>query len=126
MVYLPAGDGCVIVGEIYYRGRLRFLADDETSSRFLVINCLDVENYLAGVLPKELYSEWSIQTYRAVAVAARTFALFHATHSGVSRPYDLGDDQGSQVYGGLSAETDKSRQAVRQTTHVCAAPSKVQ
>jgi len=102
--------------QVAYRGRLHLLPSG--SGRFIAVNHVDVESYLAGVLPKELYAGWSAQTYRALAVAARTFALYHKLAGGAAREYDLAADQSAQVYGGLSAETDKSRQAVRYTRGV--------
>jgi len=105
--------GLLRCGETAYRGRLRLLpVGDE---QFTVVNHVDLESYLAGVLAKELYPSWSQTTYGALAVAARTFALYNMKTYGVGRDYDVGDDESSQVYGGASAETDKSWQAVRAT-----------
>jgi len=82
---------------------------------FIAVNHVDIESYLAGVLPRELYPTWEPEAYRALAVAARTFALVHMTTVGTRNDYDLGDTQASQVYAGLSAETGKSVGAVRST-----------
>ncbi|HOF17899.1 MAG TPA: SpoIID/LytB domain-containing protein [Phycisphaerae bacterium] len=110
---LPGPGHYVRLGACAYRGSLALLpAGDD---RFSVINRVDLESYLAGVLSKELYPSWSKATYRALAVAARTFALYHVTTFGKSHEYDLGDDQNWQVYGGFTAETDKSWDAVRYT-----------
>ncbi len=108
----PSGGGLVVLGQTPYRGHLRLRPEGE---RVVVINVVDMESYLAGVLPRELYPSWAEETYRALAVAARTFALFQQRTAGQGRDYDLGDDQASQVYGGAAAETDKSRAAVRAT-----------
>ncbi len=105
--------GLLRCGGVSYRGQLRLLPAGDR--HFVVINHIDLESYLAGVLPKELYSTWSPVTYRALAVAARTFALYHMKTYGVGREFDVGDDQSSQVYGGASAETEKSWRAVRAT-----------
>ena len=101
------------LGATSYRGSIHFLPVGE--KKFIVVNYLDLESYLAGVLPKELYSYWSSETYRALSVAARTFAMYHMLRSGSSQEYDLGSTQSAQVYGGYSAETQKSWQAVRFT-----------
>ena len=99
--------------QTYYRGSLvlRALGDDQ----FIAINHVDMESYLAGVLPKELRSMWLEETYKALAVTARTFARYQAVTVGPSNVYDVTDDQASQVYGGYSAETPKSRSAVMAT-----------
>jgi stage II sporulation protein D len=109
---LEATGGLLRVGDTYYRGRVRLLADGD---QFLIVNDVDLESYLAGVLPKELYAQWSPVTYRALAIAARTFALYHIKTTGVGKEFDLGDDQASQVYGGASAETQRAWEAVRAT-----------
>ena len=107
----PTG-GFLRVGKTSYRGRLRLVAD---ADQFTLINDVDLESYLAGVLSEELYPAWSPATYQALAVAARTFALYQMKTAGIGRDFDVGDDQASQVYGGASAETDKSWRAVRAT-----------
>ena len=107
----PATDAVVCIGQLAYRGHMRFLPFGENS--FYAVNHVDMESYLAGVLAKELYPYWSVETYRAQAVAARTFAMYQRLTFGPSHFYDLGFTQASQVYEGFSAETDKSWQAVR-------------
>ncbi|MDY6914390.1 MAG: SpoIID/LytB domain-containing protein [Planctomycetota bacterium] len=109
----PSPGSYVRFGGITYRGELRLLP--EGLEKFTVVNHVDMESYLAGVLPKELYPSWHGQAYRALATAARTFALVQMKRFGGSKAYDLGDGQASQVYGGFSAETDKSWAAVRDT-----------
>jgi len=112
-VLKPLGRTLLRFGKTTYRGELRLLPWD--GGGFTVVNHLDLESYLAGVLPKELYGGWSPQTYRALAVTARTFALYHTLNRGGRGDYDLGSDQSAQVYGGFSAETNKSLEAVRYT-----------
>jgi len=111
---VPEDGGRVTLGRVEYRGRIRLIA---TSGGFYAVNTVDIESYLAGVLPKELYSHWRDQTYEAQAIAARTFARHKMETFGrtAGRTYDLTNTQGSQVYGGLSAETDKAWRAVRGT-----------
>lgn len=109
-------DGFVRCGLTAYRGCLRLIPAPGES--FLVINHVDLESYLAGVLGRELYPSWSQEVYWALAVAARTYALFHMRASGAARDYDVGDDQGWQVYGGFSAETEKSWSAVERSRGV--------
>ena len=101
------------VGGISYRGRIVLLPDARRG--IIAVNHLDVESYLAGVLRRELYPSWPLETYKAQAVAARTYALYEKAVFGARKPYDVQDDQSSQVYGGFSAETDKAWQAVRET-----------
>jgi len=88
---------------VYYRGDMRLLPQDASS--FIAINQVDMEGYIAGVIPKELYPSWHYETYRALAIAARTFAFYHKNHPKVEgQPFDLGDNESSQMYGGYTAE----------------------
>lgn len=95
-----------------YRGRMVLSA---AGDNIVVVNSLDVESYLAGVLAKELYPKWSYQTYRALAIAARTYALYQKVTNGSGREYDVTADQSSQMYGGFTGETDMSRRVVLET-----------
>ena len=111
---LVAGENSgVSYDKTVYRGQLQFVPAG--AEAFRVVNHVDMESYLAGVLAKELYPSWQVEAFRAQAVAARSFALFHRNKYGAGRYYDVGDDQSSQVYGGLSGENDKAWDAVRAT-----------
>ena len=99
-----------------YRGRLRLLPRGDDPVRFDVVNDLDLEDYLMGLLPRELPAEWHAAAFRAQAVVARTYAIWELKTAGSTRGYfDVYDDDKSQVYGGLDAEIAKSRAAVAAT-----------
>jgi len=81
-----------------------------------------LESYLPGVLDGELYPGWHIETYRAQAVAARTYALYEMQTTGDQRDYDVRSTEASQVYLGLSAGREsKGRRAVRDTRGIVCA-----
>ncbi len=113
LVLAPMRESLVGLGEVRYRGRLEFLGD--AGGGLMAVNQVDVESYLAGVLSRELWSDWHDRTYQAQAIAARTYALYERATARAGRAYDLRDDQSSQVYGGYSGETAKSRRAVEAT-----------
>ncbi|MCE5277728.1 MAG: SpoIID/LytB domain-containing protein [Planctomycetaceae bacterium] len=96
-----------------YRGALRLAPAG--SNALMVINHIDVDNYLAGVLASELYTDWHIEAYKALAVAARTFALYHVVTGNSAQAFHIGADQSAQMYTGVAGETDKSRQAALDT-----------
>jgi stage II sporulation protein D len=110
---IPTGDAIVRLDQTLYRGSIQLHAVGASS--FIAVNHLDLENYLAGVLAKELFKDWHAQTYRALAIAARSYAYYEATTHPKAGPYDVWDSQASQMYGGLSAETPASLAAVRST-----------
>ena len=95
-----------------YRGAIRVKRFH--SSDLTVINYLDIEEYLYGVVPKEMPAEWDIEALKAQAIAARNFAVMHlGDYEDIG--FDLTNDISSQVYGGVEAENLRSNQAVDET-----------
>lgn len=108
------GEGHLGFAGAWYRGELVFRPGSDERT-FSVDNHVDLEHYLAGVLARELYASWHVEAYKALAVAARTYALYEMQTIGARRDFDVYADQRSQVYGGVSDESAKSLTAVRQT-----------
>ncbi len=98
-----------------YRGELHMGEVASDPAKLTVNNHVPMEHYLAGVLARELLRGWSVETYKTLAVAARTYAMYEITHIGRRRSFDVYADQRSQVYGGVKDETAKSLAAVRAT-----------
>ena len=96
-----------------YRGRVEIL--HLADGKYIAVNVLPMEDYLAGVLSRELYRNWLPAAYRAQAVAARTYALYQIKTFGLTHPWDVTGTQSSQVYGGKNAETRVAWQAVNAT-----------
>lgn len=119
MLLEPAVDGSVRIGRTAYHGRYRFVP--VSPDRFDVVNELDLESYLKGVLPAELYPTWHEEAYRAQAIVARTYALYESRTAGLSRSFDVYGDVRSQAYGGINVETLKSRQATEATSGIVVA-----
>ncbi len=71
-----------------------------------------LEEYLQGVVPREMPSAWPDEALKAQAVAARSYALSHRV-SGKS--FDLYADVRSQVYGGIVGESPRTTAAVQAT-----------
>lgn len=112
LVFEPSREGSLKVDGVTYRGRLRLVPVGP--GRFDVINDVDVDGYLMGVVSKEVLARWDPETFKAQAIVARTYALYEVRTSTGSY-WDVYPDVRSQVYGGLSAETAKSRAAVEET-----------
>lgn len=81
---------------------------------FLVINDLDLEDYLKGVITAEIPSGWRPHALKAQAVASRTYALYEKRSAG-SRQYHVLATVKSQVYNGASGEQSNGVRAVRET-----------
>jgi stage II sporulation protein D len=65
----------------------------------LVINQVDLEEYVKGVVPAEVNSSWHPEMLKAQAVAARTYALYQQMLS-ATREYDVVASVQDQVYRG--------------------------
>ena len=99
-------------GTTAYRGRLR--AAVTSSGSRVTVNDVTLENYLRGVVPKEMPASWEPDAVRAQAVAARTYAAYERNHP-LSSAYRLCDTSSCQVYGGYVAEYPASDQAISDT-----------
>jgi stage II sporulation protein D len=98
-----------------YRGLYKFVPVG--GGKFDLVNEVDIDGYLAGVLPRELLRTWHEETYRAMSIACRTYVLYEKAFA-AGRYWDVYADERSQVYGGMVDETDKSREAVNHTAGV--------
>jgi stage II sporulation protein D len=115
---VPARGGSVAWGEgapradQRYRGELRAVA---SGGDLDVVNAVGLEDYLKGVVPREMPPDWGDAAPAALqvqAVAARSYALATMTPGAV---YDLFDDDRSQTYGGVASEDPRSSRAVDAT-----------
>ena len=101
----PLGkDGVVKITDGYtYRGDMELM---KSPGRWgiTVVNVLPVEQYLYGVVGKEMSPSWSEEALKAQAVAARTYAIAHKRRFS-QRGFDLTDDTSSQVYAGVGGES---------------------
>ena len=81
---------------------------------FLVINRVDVEEYVKGVVPSEVSSTWHPEMLKAQAVAARTYALYQQMLS-ATREYDVAATVQDQVYRGKQGVDAGILRAVEET-----------
>lgn len=94
-----------------YRGAIEL---QPRGAGFTIINKVNTEDYLAGVVPEEMPSEWKADAVRAQAIAARTFALKgRGRHQGDG--YDLCASTHCQQYGGVGAEESAATAAIKAT-----------
>ncbi|RKD28032.1 stage II sporulation protein D [Caminicella sporogenes DSM 14501] len=99
-------DGKNYRGDVIFK---RYLNSDIT-----VINYLTLQEYLYGVVPKEMSGDWPLEALKAQAVAARNYAVANmGKHSNYG--FDLCSGIDCQVYGGYDAEKPRSNMAVDET-----------
>lgn len=88
-----------------YTGAFAFEIEDGKYVR--PINSLLMEDYLKGVVPREMSGSWNVNALKAQTLAARTYAMRYAGAS-------INDTQSYQVYGGYTW-FDNSNRAVNET-----------
>ena len=98
-----------------YKGMLEFKAATNKLG-FNIINVIDMENYLRGVVPNEMPVSFGLEALKAQAVAARNYAV----NSAMNKNYDLVDSTASQVYYGSNSYRDISDNAVNSTKGIYA------
>ena len=113
----PSGGGqtCVDGGNSYAGSfELRVAAN----GRISLINIVDFEQYLKGVLPCEFPSTWPTEALKAAAIACRSFAMSYNWNTYAPYGMDILDGSSCQVYRGCSAETAAADAAVEATRNL--------
>ncbi|MFH1394991.1 MAG: SpoIID/LytB domain-containing protein [Candidatus Omnitrophota bacterium] len=102
------------VNGAFYRGVVEI---SKTPKGFDVINRLELEDYLKGVLPCEVNHLWPFEMLKAQAVVSRSFAVYECERR-KNESYDVTDDTFSQVYGGRGREKWRTNKAVEATKSI--------
>ena len=103
-----------------YAGGFEYVPESAGSLR--VINVVDLEDYVKGVVPYEMPGDWPLEALEAQAVCARTFVQGHSKHL---REYgfDVCNGVDCQVYNGHGSggagPSETSGRAVENTAGLC-------
>ena len=81
---------------------------------FDIVHEVPMETYLSGVIAKELMNGWAVETHRAQAIAARSWAICEMAVWRPQRHFDVVADERSQAWVGTTTH-QKSLDAVRDT-----------
>ena len=101
--------GYVIINKKRYNGKIKI----KNSNNFLdVIEHIDLESYVIGVLGPEMGTTWPIEALKAQAVSARTYAIASINKN---YEYDLTNTIYHQVYKGHDIISPSIIAAVNQT-----------
>ena len=84
-----------------------------------VINVVDVDDYVKGVLPYEMSPAWPLEALKAQAVCARTYALLQTKHRDSYR-FDVCTTTDCQVYQGANQASALTDRAVEETAGMAA------
>lgn len=120
---MPRGNGEAAVtwfkGRKYYGG---FSYSRITGGNLNVINMVDLEDYVKGVVPYEMSGSWPLAALEAQAVCARTYVCNTAKHLS-AYGFDVCATTDCQVYSGVGGSsggaTALSDEAVDATAGVC-------
>lgn len=89
-----------------------------TSGFFNLVNMVEVEEYLKGVVPNEMPIRFGLEALKAQSVTARNYVLSPRVKA--SPNYDVVDSVASQVYYGANTEKDIATRAVQETEGIVA------
>ena len=103
------GDGAT--GYRYYGG---FEFFRHTGNNMTVVNYVDMEDYVKGVIPYEMSASWPKEALKAQAMCARTYAAANYGQYG-SYGFDVTNDTYSQVYRGTNSANATTDAAVDET-----------
>jgi len=112
-LYFKSKGGKVIVNGVPYRGNLEIKKFGE---QIWVINAVNIEDYLKGVVPCEIgqITKNLLESAKAQTVAARTYAYAHYDQY-QELGFDLYATIQDQVYAGINAEDELINIAIKKT-----------
>ena len=99
-----------------YHGAFEIVKAD--ANYFNLVNLIEVEDYLKGVVPNEMPVTFGLEALKAQTVAARNYVLSPRVKA--SPNYDVVDSVASQVYFGANTEKELSNRAVAETEGIVA------
>jgi SpoIID/LytB domain protein len=105
-----AGAAALALNGRGYRGSFRVLKVG--TAKINVVNVVDLDFYLRGVVPSEMPKDWAPEALKAQTVAARSYALSHLR---AGSGFDLYPDTRDQVYLGIPHEAPATTSAVNAT-----------
>ncbi len=97
-----------------FREDMLIVREPENPRKLALVNEVNLEGYLYGLINKESIPSWPLEAKKAQAVAARSYAVYKK----INHPQevcDLASTAIDQMYGGYSAEDDEARKAVDDT-----------
>lgn len=98
-----------------YYGGFRF--ERINGGESTVVNIVDIDDYIKGVIPYEMSPSWPLEALKAQAVAARSYAIYNMQASRHSKDhhFDLCNTTDCQVYYGINRANDVTNRAVDET-----------
>lgn len=99
-----------------FRGAIELSHSTGTeANRFHVVNIVEIEDYVPGVVANESIASFHMEALKAQAVAARGYAIANIGRFRANFTYDIVDSSASQVYRGVISEHARAVQASNET-----------
>jgi peptidoglycan hydrolase-like amidase len=104
-----------------YRGTIELShAGGTSSNRLHVVNIVEIEDYVPGVVANESIASFHLEALKAQATAARGYAIANIGRFRANFPYDIVDSSTSQVYRGVISEHPRAVQSSQETAGLVA------
>jgi len=101
-----------------YRGTFEITKAPSKENQFNIINIIDLESYLRGVVPNEMPVRFGLEALKAQAILARNYAIKPREKN--IHNYDVCDSVACQVYFGANTEKELSDEAILETADTVA------
>jgi stage II sporulation protein D len=112
-VFISTQDkGEIIINGRKFRGDICLIRKGDAG--LLVVNYIDLEDYIQGILYHEASHYWPMEALKAQAIVCRTYALYQMQENKFN-DFDMTSDIYSQVYGGKTSERLRTNRAVKET-----------
>jgi len=95
-----------------FRGNIQFIRKDNL--HLLIVNQINLEDYIKGILYHESSHYWPMEALKAQAIVSRTYAVYQMQENS-ARDFDVTSDVYSQVYGGSTSERYRTNKAAEET-----------
>ena len=97
-----------------YRGYFMIL---NSSAGLTLVNVVNMEDYLRGVLKMEVNPDWPTESLKAQSIISRTYAMKSRGRHG-SQGFDVCDKSHCQVYRGINAEDPVLDSVIKSTNGI--------
>jgi len=108
---IESSDDVIFADSKSYKGHLIV---KKAGNKINVINVLSIEDYIKGVLPKEVGHNWNTEALKVQAVISRTYTVANL-HRHSAQGFDMCSATHCQVYGGADAEAASCSKAILET-----------
>ncbi len=106
-----SNSGIMTIGNNKYYGDIYI---KQVDSKLQIVNFVDIEKYLLGVVPYEMPSSFPLEALKAQTVIARSYAQTNINRK--KKDFDLYDDTRSQVYAGIpKSRLSNVEKAIKET-----------